>query len=270
MILALDLDGTLLTTDKRLTPANLDAITRAQASGTTVVLASGRHPYSIGHFADLLHLRERGGYIVGFNGAQLIDYATGQVLFAQHLPSHLLDRLRDWSRHYGLPMLSFRGNTIISEQPDNHFVTENAANNRMAIEGVDDIAAAMRALPTPPAKCLLPGPPELLPEVEVALRNDLAGEMEVYRSAPHYLELVPLGIDKGQTLLRLLDHLALTPADLIACGDQDNDISMLRVAGTGVAMAGAEANVKANADFITRSCDEDGVAYAIEQLILRA
>lgn len=272
MLLALDLDGTLLTTDKRLTARNLDAITRAQDAGTTIVLSSGRHPYSMSYFAELLNLRERGGYLVAFNGGMIVDYPTGRVLYETHLPSHLLPRLRDWARRYDLPMLSFRGSvgapTIISEQPANHFVVENARNNRMTVEGVDDIAEAMLALPVPPPKCLLPGPPELLPEVEAAMRADLEGEMEIFRSAPHYLELVPLGIDKGRALLRLLEHLGLTPADLMACGDQDNDIPMLRVAGIGVAMDNAADHVKAAADVIAPSCDDDGVADIIERYLL--
>lgn len=271
MLLALDLDGTLLTTDKRLTERNLEALTRAQDAGTTIVLASGRHPYSMARFAEALHLRERGGYILAFNGAQLYDYATGQLLFEQHLPPHLLPRLRNWARRYHLPMLSFRGPiespTIISEMPTNHYVVENAANNIMPVEGVTDIAEALAALPTPPPKCLLPGPPELLPEVEAAMKADLAGEMEIYRSAPHYLELVPLGVDKGRTLLRLLDRIT-PPPSIIACGDQDNDISMIRAANIGVAMGNAAAGVKAAADFVTLSCDDDGVAHVVEKFIL--
>lgn len=268
MFLALDIDGTLLTTDKRLTERNLDAVTRAQDAGTTIVLASGRHPRPMSHFADALHLRERGGYLVSFNGAVLIDYPTGEILFQQHLPAAVIPQLNHWARHFGLPMLSFRGDTIITEHPTNHFVTENARNNRLSIEGVEDLAAAMLALDVPPAKCLLPGPPEMLPEVEAAMKADLEGIIDIYRSAPHYLELVPLGIDKGRTLLRLLEHLGRTPADLIACGDQDNDIPMLRVAGLGVAMDNAPVNVKAAADFVTLSCDNDGVAHVIEKYIL--
>lgn len=276
MLLALDLDGTLLTTDKRLTARNLDAITRAQDAGTTIVLASGRHPYSMSYFAELLHLRERGGYLLAFNGAQLLDYSTstedlqhlGDLLFSQQLLHSVLHRLRDWARHYNLPMLSFIGNTIISEQPDNPYVVENARNNRMPIEGVDDLATVFDNRPAPP-KYLLPGDPTLLPEVEAAMKADLAGEIDIYRSAPHYLELVPLGIDKGRTLLRLLEHLHLTPAYLVACGDQDNDIPMLRVAGIGVAMGNAAENVKAAADYIAPSCDDDGVAHVVERFLLK-
>lgn len=267
MLLALDLDGTLLTTDKRLTDRNLQAVRRAQDAGTTIVLASGRHPRSMARFADLLGLRERGGYLVAFNGAQLIDYATGDVLFSQQLPARLMPRLRDWARRYELPMLTFRGDTIISERPNDPYVAENARNNRLAVEGVNDIAAPQPGI-WPPPKCLLPGPPALLPEVEAAMKADLGSEMEIYRSAPHYLELVPPGIDKGRTLRRLLSILGYNSPDcLIACGDQHNDIPMIRLAGIGVAMGNADEAVKAAADVIAPHCDADGVASIIERFI---
>lgn len=267
-LLALDLDGTLLTTDKRLTQRNLEAIERAQQAGTTIVLASGRHPYSMARFADMLHLRERGGYVIAFNGGQLIDYATGQLLFHQELPAHVLPRIHRWARHYDLPILSFRGNVIITEHPADHYVVENAANNRMPIEGVSNLLEALQHLDTPPTKCLMPGNPHLLPEVEAAMKADLGHEMEIYRSAPHYLELVPPGIDKGHALSRLLNIIGRTREELIACGDQNNDIAMLRYAGTGVAMGNAADEVKAAADHVTLSCDDDGVAHAIERFIL--
>lgn len=276
MLLALDLDGTLLTTDKRLTDRNLEAVTRAQDAGTTIVLASGRHPFSMAYFADRLHLRKRGGYLLAFNGAMLIDYPTGKVLFSQHLPQQVLPRLRDWARRYDLPLLSFRGGidapTIITEHPDNPYVIENARNNRMQVEGVHDIAEALASLYTSSEsgapKCLLPGDPALLPTVAENMRRDLADVIDIYSSAPHYLELVPLGIDKGRTLQRLLNIIGRTREDLIACGDQDNDISMIRFAGIGVAMGNAAAHVKEAADFVAPTCDEDGIAHIIERFIL--
>lgn len=268
MYLALDLDGTLLTTEKKLTERNLYAIERAQEAGTTLVLASGRHPYSMARFADALSLRERGGYVVAFNGGQIVDCATGQVLFRHELPRHALPLLCRWARHYDLPILSFRGNTIITEHPDNHFVVENAFNNRMKVEGVDDFLVALQGLDVLPAKCLLPGPPEMLPEVERVLKENLHGIIDVYRSAPHYLELVPLGIDKGNALRRLLLYNNIAREELIACGDQDNDIPMIRYAGIGVAMGNAAENVKASADYVTFSNDDDGVAHVIEHFII--
>ena len=87
--------------------------------------------------------------------------------------------------------------------------------------------------------------------------------MDIFRSAPFFLELVPKGIDKAQSLLRLLSKINLTPADLMAFGDGYNDLSMLKLAGVGVAMANAAPEVRADADYVTLSNEEDGVAAAL-------
>ena len=78
---------------------------------------------------------------------------------------------------------------------------------------------------------------------------------------------MPKGIDKAQSLLRLLDRVNLTPADMIAFGDGYNDLSMLRLAGMGVAMANAAPEVRADADYVTLSNEEDGVAAALEKFL---
>jgi Cof subfamily protein (haloacid dehalogenase superfamily) len=90
---------------------------------------------------------------------------------------------------------------------------------------------------------------------------------EIYRSEPYFLEVLPKGIDKAQTLAVLLDKLGLTKEEVIACGDGFNDLSMVKFAGLGVAMANAQDIVKENADYITLSNDEDGIAHVIEKFI---
>ena len=92
--------------------------------------------------------------------------------------------------------------------------------------------------------------------------------MGVFRSEPYFLELVPKGIDKARSLSVLLEKLGMTKDEMIAVGDGFNDLSMLQYAGLGVAMANAQEVVKENADFITLSNEEDGVAYAAEKFIL--
>ncbi len=97
-------------------------------------------------------------------------------------------------------------------------------------------------------------------KAEIELADMLEDKMDVYRSAPFFIELVPKGIDKAQSLQRLLSKLSLSPANLIAFGDGYNDLSMIRLAGKGVAMANAAPEVRAEADFVTLSNEEDGIA----------
>ena len=108
----------------------------------------------------------------------------------------------------------------------------------------------------------------ILAELEKEMYEHLKDRMGVFRSEPYFLELVPKGIDKAQSLAVLLKEIGLTREEMIAIGDGFNDLSMIQYAGLGIAMANAQEVVKENADFITLSNEEDGVAYAAEKFIL--
>ena len=112
------------------------------------------------------------------------------------------------------------------------------------------------------------GEPEMLVPLEEKLRQELGKRINVYRSEAFYLELVPKGIDKAASLSRLLERTRIKQEEVIAIGDGFNDVSMIRFAGLGVAMANAQPPVKANADRITQyTNDEDGVARFIQELL---
>ena len=127
----------------------------------------------------------------------------------------------------------------------------------------------MENLPPHPTKLLMTGDPTITAMAEEELLEIVGSKMDVFRSAPFFIELVPKGIDKAQSLIRLLNHINLTPKDMIAFGDGYNDLSMLKLAGMGVAMANAVPEVRAEADYITLSNEEDGVAAAIEKFFYK-
>jgi Cof subfamily protein (haloacid dehalogenase superfamily) len=139
-------------------------------------------------------------------------------------------------------------------------VTFNVSN-KMNIRKVENLFEALEPHPT---KLLMTGDPADMLKAENELSEILGDRMDIFRSAPFFLELVPKGIDKAKSLLRLLSKINLTPADMIAFGDGYNDLSMLKLAGMGVAMQNAAPEVRAEADYITLSNEEDGVAAALE------
>lgn len=96
----------------------------------------------------------------------------------------------------------------------------------------------------------------------------LKDRMGVFRSEAYFLELVPKGIDKAQSLAVLLKEINMTKDEMIAIGDGFNDLSMIQFAGLGVAMANAQDIVKESADYITLSNEEDGVAHVVRKFIL--
>ncbi len=144
--------------------------------------------------------------------------------------------------------------------PDDQYVKEESRINKMNIRKVDNLLEALEPHPT---KLLMTGDPSDMLKAEQELLDVVGDKMDA-SAPPFFLELVPKGIDKAQSLRRLLAKINLTPADMIAFGDGYNDLSMLKLAGMGVAMANAAPEVRADADYITLSNEEDGVAAALE------
>lgn len=259
--IALDLDGTLTNHDKVVTPKTSEALLQAEAEGVVIILASGRPTYGIEPVAECLELDKRGGYILSYNGGNIVNAKTGEKLFAQFLPDEVIPILYRYAKEKNHALLGYAGNEIITEMPDDQYVKEESRINKMNIRKVENLFEALEPHPT---KLLMTGDPADMLKAENELSEILGDRMDIFRSAPFFLELVPKGIDKAKSLLRLLSKINLTPADMIAFGDGYNDLSMLKLAGMGVAMQNAAPEVRAEADYITLSNEEDGVAAALE------
>lgn len=258
--IALDLDGTLTNHDKVVTPRTRQALLKAQEQGAIIILASGRPTYGIVPVAECLELEKRGGYILSYNGGNIVNAKTGEKLFSQFLPDAVIPILYKYAKEKSHALLGYAGNEIITEMPDDQYVKEESRINKMNIRKVDNLLDALEPHPT---KLLMTGDPTDMIKAEEELVEILGEKMDIFRSAPFFLELVPKGIDKAQSLLRLLSKINLTPADLMAFGDGYNDLSMLKLASVGVAMANAAPEVRADADYVTLSNEEDGVAEAL-------
>lgn len=264
--IALDLDGTLTNHDKVVTPKTRKALLQAEAEGVVIILASGRPTYGIEPVAECLELDKRGGYILSYNGGNIVNAKTGEKLFAQFLPDEVIPILYRYAKEKNHALLGYAGNEIITEMPDDQYVKEESRINKMNIRKVENLFEALEPHPT---KLLMTGDPADMLKAENELSEILGDRMDIFRSAPFFLELVPKGIDKAKSLLRLLSKINLTPADMIAFGDGYNDLSMLKLAGMGVAMQNAAPEVRAEADYITLSNEEDGVAAALEHFCKR-
>lgn len=262
-LLALDLDGTLTNSKKELSDRNRKTLIQLQEDGVKIILASGRPTYGIAPLAEQLQLKKYGGYILSYNGGEIIDWSNGEIIFKNLLPDDVLPTLYTTSIKNRQTILSYDREFIITENPDDEYVGKEAFLNKMQIKKVEDF---LSAAPLPLPKCLIVGDPEELIKTEAELSNLLQGVISVYRSEPYFLELVPLGIDKAQSLNALLAHLKLTREELVAMGDGYNDLSMIEFAGMGVAMGNAQIPVKEAAQYITTTNDEDGVAAAVESI----
>ena len=264
-MIVLDLDGTLTNNKKEITPRTKQALMQAQAAGVHVVLASGRPTYGIVPLAEELKLKDNGGYILAFNGGKIIDCTNNEVLFEQKLDEQLVPILFQEAQKAGMEILTYQGEGIAATNKDDEYVQHEAFINKMPVMQYDDF---LNQLVYPINKCLIVGDPTPLHELEIRLAKELEGKMDVYRSADFFLECVPLGIDKARSLDRLISSLGISREEVITCGDGYNDLSMIRFAGLVVAMANAAKDIQSEADFVTLSNEEDGVAHVVERFIL--
>lgn len=262
-LLVLDLDGTLTNSKKEISDTNRQTLIRLQQSGVKLVLASGRPTYGIAPLAETLQLKQYGGFILSYNGGEIIEWSTGRILYKNLLPDDVLPLLYHTCENDGLTILTYDGPCILTENATDEYVLKEAFLNKMQIRRVDNF---LEAAPVPLPKCLIVGDPNRLMQTEASLSQRLQGVISVYRSEPYFLEVVPLGIDKARSLAVLLEQLGLTREEMVAMGDGYNDRSMIEFAGMGVAMANAQEPVKQVADYITLSNDQDGVAVAVKEL----
>ena len=264
-IIVLDLDGTLTNKDKIITPRTKDALMKMQQMGKRVVLASGRPTKGVRHLADELELGSYGGYVLSYNGGMIIDWSTGETVFSRLLPVESNGKIIGLAEEHQVDILTYEGEDIITETPEDPYAQLESRVNSMEIRRIEGLRDYVN-FPVPKYLMLEDG--DYLATVEPKVKAAMGKNFSVYRSDPFFLEVLPKGIDKAQSLERLLEVLGLTREQMIACGDGYNDLTMIRYAGLGVAMENAVLPVRNAADYITASNNDDGVGLVVEKFML--
>ena len=265
-LLVLDVDGTLLNDEREISKRTLAALLKVQQMGVRIVLASGRPTYGLMPLAKTLELGNYGGFVLSYNGCQIIKAQNGEILFERRINPEMLPYLEKKARKNGFAIFTYHDDTLITDSPDNEYIKNEALLNNLKIIREDEFSTAIDFAP---CKCMLVSDKEkALIGLEQHWEKRLAGTLDAFRSEPYFLEVVPCGVDKANTLGVLLEHLGVKREEVIAIGDGVCDVTMLQLAGMGVAMGHSQDSVKVCADYVTASNEEDGVALAVEKLIL--
>lgn len=264
--MVLDVDGTLLNDEREISKRTLAALLKVQQMGVRIVLASGRPTYGLMPLAKTLELGNYGGFVLSYNGCQIIKAQNGEILFERRINPEMLPYLEKKARKNGFAIFTYHDDTLITDSPDNEYIKNEALLNNLKIIKEDEFSTAIDFAP---CKCMLVSDKEeALIGLEQHWEKRLAGTLDAFRSEPYFLEVVPCGVNKANTLGALLEHLEVTREEVIAIGDGVCDVTMLQLAGMGVAMGHSQDSVKVCADYVTASNEEDGVALAVEKLIL--
>lgn len=265
-LLVLDVDGTLLNDAKEISKRTLASLLKVQQMGVRIVLASGRPTYGLMPLAKSLELGNYGGYILSYNGCQIINAGNGEVLFERRINPEMLPYLEKKANKNDFAIFTYHDDVIITNDPENQHIQKEAQLNNLKVIKEDDFSIAIDFAP---CKCMLVSDDEeLLISLEEHWKKRLNGALDVFRSEPYFLEVVPCSIDKANSLGVLMEQLEVSREEVIAIGDGVCDVTMLQLAGMGIAMGHSQDSVKACADYVTESNEEDGVAQAVEKLIL--
>ena len=265
-LLVLDVDGTLLNSKHEISRRTLSTLLKVQQMGIRIVLASGRPPHGLTNIVRQLEMPLYGGYVIAYNGSQIIDAATREVMYERKVNAEVVPYLEKKALKNNFPIFTYTENRIITDTPDNEHIREEAALNDMEIVYEPDFSIALDFCPY---KIVLVSDDEpALSTLNQLWKRKLNGTVESHRSEDYFLEILPYGVDKSGALSVLLEHLKLDVSQAVAFGDGVRDVGILQMCGLGIAMGNARESVQACADRTTATCDEDGVAQALEAMII--
>ena len=274
-LLALDVDVTLLDPSGELRPIVRDTVMAVQQRGLRVVLCTGRRFRTARPLAQALQLDAP---LVVHNGALVKDLASGQTLQQSYIPVDLYHQALALLRRLSTPIVyidAFHENVdILTESMEraHPFQREYLADQLAHCRIVDDIASPL-AHGVILMSIMADGPS--LQALRLAVEQTLGARGRVHllmnkNYQGYILEILQAGVSKWQALQQLAAQQSITPAEIIAVGDDHNDLDMIRYAGLGIAMGNAVPEVKAAADAVTGSNAEDGLVQALERFILHS
>lgn len=263
-LLALDMDGTLLTTDKKVSKNTEAAIKAAEKKGVKIVLASGRPLDGLNRYLEELDLIKGEDYVLSFNGG-LVQNTRGKIVSKVCLKGNDLKNIYEISKKLNVNIHAFSAKDGLITPKTSQYTEYEATMNGIDItikdfNEVDDNEDII--------KVMMIDPQEILDPAIKELPSEIYEKYSVFKSAPYFLEFTHKEVDKGLGLKKLGEYLGIKQEEIIACGDAGNDLSMVKYAGLGVAMGNATEEIKQAANFITDSNDEDGIVKVIEKFIL--
>lgn len=258
-MLALDLDGTLLNDGLSVDPRDKAALESARRGGVEVTLLTGRILPSVWPYLEELQITAP---VVLYNGAVIHDPRFGHQTILGKLPARLASQLLGLAHHRPVDAQLYLGSELLMAR-ETPAQSEFLDKERLSARQVGDLAAAVG---DDPIKLLFIGEPEVLDELEERWRRLVAGEARLVRSQPTYLECLAPNVSKGIALKVLAGSLKIPMEEVIAVGDQPNDVEMIREAGLGVAVANAHPECLAAADVVLERTNNEA---AVEELVGR-
>ncbi|MCK8607072.1 Cof-type HAD-IIB family hydrolase [Apilactobacillus ozensis] len=260
-LIALDLDNTLLNSNKNISERNEKVLKELHANGIKVVLCTGRPINAVWRYVEQLDLLGPNDYTVTFNGGMVIKNATKEVLFQDSLKLKGFKLIHDFAKANNLPLdvLDFKQVYSLTDLVKSDYKEVLNANLKF-------VNAKFEELPNQKySKAIMSASAEKLDSVRSTMPDDIKNNYHIVRSQPQIMEFLKPSVNKANGLEHLLRKLDLDFNNLMTFGDAENDIEMLQAAKLGVVMDNAKDNIKKIGNDTTLDHDQDGVAYYLEK-----
>lgn len=257
---AIDLDDTLLGPDHRISHRNARALRALRELGVAVIIASGRmHEATLGYAVELGIT----GPIVSYNGALIKLAGTGDVWLHERVSAPLAWEIMEYCSERKL-QLNFYHDGLVHSAEDTPWL--QLYHSRTGSPYVVESDMMMKMSGVEPTKLLIVDTPQYTDALLPILRDRFQGTLYVTKTTDEYLELMPLCANKGAALEFTANRLGVSQNQTLAIGDSYNDVSMVRWAGLGLAVANAKPELLAVADRTIGRYDEDGVGVVLEEI----
>lgn len=266
-LVAIDMDGTLLDPAHKLTPRVKQAIAEARALGVHIVLTSGRPVPGLAPFLQELGIEGDDDYCIACNGGLVQRIGPRETVVEYPLSFDDFVYCEQVAREIGVHFQALDAQRMYTPNQDISIYTvadSHLSRMPLSYRRVADMDPGMSFI-----KLMMIDEPEVLDAAIARLPTALTERFAVLKSAPFFLEVFDRRAGKGPSLQKLAEHLGIDRANVMAIGDQENDLTMLQYAGTSVAMGNAIDAVKATARFETATNADEGVARAIERFVLQ-
>lgn len=263
-LIATDLDGTLLDKNRIIHKENVKPIKKALEKGVKIVMCSGRPHSSINEYEKELGLNVEGNYGIGLNGSILFDSYSKKFLFNLKLDKSITIKILEEIKQFNLPTIVFTDDLLVS-----NIYNEELENYKVNFTTKIEIREDLTTFNQEALKVIVIGEYNKLKEIQDYTQEKLGNECNIYFTQVNFLEFTNKEAHKGSALKSLAKHLGIDMKEVIAVGDNYNDITMIQEAGLGVAVANAEQALKDVADYVTTNNNNEGVLKeVIEKYIL--
>lgn len=265
-LISIDIDGTLLNDNREITPAVKKAVQEATAKGIYVVITTGRPATGVKKVLSDLELIAEDQYVITHNGgvARSTDHAND--VYHEALPWDLFEEALTFAKEKKAYLqVESDEYAYTLNRESNVFVAQENFVVQLPLKTVDSVDELKDV---PFVKAMIIGTEDDMDRIQAAVPADLKERANVVRSTPNNLEFMNKIASKGNAMLALADKLGIKQEETMAIGDQENDVTMIKATGIGVAMGNAVPLIKNAADVETTDNNHDGVANAIEKYAL--